>query len=445
MKIAVINGSPKGNNSITLQSILYLQKLYKDIDFDILNVGQLIKSIQKDPTECIQKINDADVLLFSYPVYTFLVPSQLHRFMEILQENKVSLKGKYASQLSTSKHFYDFTAHQFIEDYCVDMGMKYVKGLSADMDDLLTEKGQKECRDFFEYIMFCIKNDIYKLPNKAKISKLPKYTKQVDICARSNKYDIVIVTDCKVNDTSLLDMIDDFQNTIGNNVRIVNICEYPFRGGCLGCMQCASEGKCVYNDDFDTFLREKIQCADAIIYAFSITNHCFSSNFKKYDDRQFCNGHRSVTAGKPVGYLINGDYANEHNLRNIIEGRIEVGQNFSAGVATNLEEIKTMSAIMLYALDRKIVFPQNFLGVGGRKIFRDLVYVMRGIMKEDHKFYKETGIYDDLPNKQKKTMAKIKLAGKLINNKKLSKKMGNMMIKGMLMPYKKVLEKAEKE
>ena len=100
---------------------------------------------------------------------------------------------------------------------------------------------------------------------------------------------------------------------------------------------------------------------------------------------------------------------------------------------------------MLYALDRKIVFPQNFLGVGGRKIFRDLVYVMRGIMKADHKFYKETGIYDDLPNKQKKTMAKIKLAGKLISNKKLSKKMGDMMIKGMLMPYKKVLEKAGKE
>ena len=37
------------------------------------------------------------------------------------------------------------------------------------------------------------------------------------------------------------------------------------------------------------------------------------------------------------------------------------------------------------------------------KIFRDLIYVMcRGMMKADHKFYKEHGIYD-FPYKQKKS------------------------------------------
>ena len=28
--------------------------------------------------------------------------------------------------------------------------------------------------------------------------------------------------------------------------------------------------------------------------------------FKMFDDRQFCNGHRTVTMGKPVGYIIDG-------------------------------------------------------------------------------------------------------------------------------------------
>ena len=30
--------------------------------------------------------------------------------------------------------------------------------------------------------------------------------------------------------------------------------------------------------------------------------------FKCYDDRQFCNGHRTVTMGAPQGYLISGPY-----------------------------------------------------------------------------------------------------------------------------------------
>ena len=41
------------------------------------------------------------------------------------------------------------------------------------------------------------------------------------------------------------------------------------------------------------------------------------------------------------------------------------------------------------------------LGVYGMKIFRDLIYIMQGLMKADHKFYKEHGIYD-FPQKQKK-------------------------------------------
>lgn len=40
-----------------------------------------------------------------------------------------------------------------------------------------------------------------------------------------------------------------------------------------------------------------------------------------------------------------------------------------------------------------------FLGVGGMKIFRDLIWMMQGMMKADHQFYKEHGIYD-FPRKQ---------------------------------------------
>ena len=116
MKFAVINGSPKGRYSISLQSILFLEKVFPEHEFTVLHVGQKIKSFEKDFSEIKEVLEKAEALIFVYPVYTFLAPSQLHRFIELLQKHNVALSGKFATQLSTSKHFYDITAHKYIEE-----------------------------------------------------------------------------------------------------------------------------------------------------------------------------------------------------------------------------------------------------------------------------------------------------------------------------------------
>jgi len=36
--------------------------------------------------------------------------------------------------------------------------------------------------------------------------------------------------------------------------------------------------------------------------------------------------------------------------------------------------------------------PSTFLGVGGHKVFRDLVYENKGVMLADYKFYKEKNL-----------------------------------------------------
>ena len=170
--------------------------------------------------------------------------------------------------------------------------------------------------------------------------------------------------------------------------------------------------------------------------------------FKMYDDRQFCNGHRTVTMGAPVGYLVSGAYSKEENLRMIVEGRAQVGTNFLAGVATDEKEpnaeIDRMAETLAYAIEHKYVPPQNFYGVGGMKIFRDLIWLMQGMMKADHKFYKEHGQYD-FPQKKIGTMLKMQLVGALLASPKIKAKMGNAMNEGMLMPYKKLFEKLDKE
>ena len=161
MNILILNGAPAGENSITLQTMLYIQKYFPEQSYKQLNIGLKIKAIERDFTEAQTLLENADILVFSYPVYTFLVPSQLHRFIELMKDHGVQLEGKFATQISTSKHFYDTTAHEFIRENCADLQLKYIRGLSADMEDLLKKKGQKEALDFFRHVIWSVENDVF--------------------------------------------------------------------------------------------------------------------------------------------------------------------------------------------------------------------------------------------------------------------------------------------
>ncbi len=443
MEILVLNGSPKGKYSITLQTVRYLEKRYPCHSFNVVNVGSAIKSLEKDFSPVRDALQTADVLLFAYPVYTFVAPSQLHRLFELMKSFRLDLSGKYATQLSTSKHFYDVTAHKYVEENCYDLGLKYIRGLSADMDDILTAKGQQQAENFLEYLCWCVENDCYE-PFPAPAPEPKHLPVTVPECPEDKDGDVVIITDCRQEDTQLAAMIARFRAVLPRKTRVVNLWEYPFRGGCLGCFNCAVSGKCIYTDGFDEYLRNEIQTAQSMVYAFTIRDHSMGARFKMYDDRQFCNGHRTVTIGMPVGYLISGDYSRERNLQTIIEGRAQVGTNFLAGVATDEQDpdgaIDRLAANLEYALVHRYVPPQNFYGIGGMKIFRDLIYTMRGMMKADHKFFKSHGQYD-FPQKKKSTIFKMYLVGALLSNEKIKAKMGNKMNEGMLAPYDKLLEK----
>lgn len=443
MNILVLNGSPKGEYSITLQTVRYLEKRHPEITFTMLHVGQRIRSFEKDFAPAMEAIQAADALLFSYPVYTFIAPYQLHRFIELMKEHKAPAAGKYATQLSTSKHFYDVTAHRYIQDNAQEMGMKYVRGLSADMDDLLTERGRQEAEAFLARFLWNIEKGYCEpcLLSSANPRHLPV---TVPMTADKNKPgDVVIIADVRKGDDQLQNMIDRFRAVLPLKTRVVNLQDFPFKGGCLGCFNCATDGKCIYKDGFDTFLRENIQTAQAMIYAFTIRDHSPGSRFKLFNDRQFCNGHRTVTMGMPVGYLISGDYGVETNLQMIVEGRAQVGSNILAGVATDQENpdhaIDELAASLVYALENQPAQPQNFYGIGGMKIFRDLIYKMRGMMKADHRFYKAHGQYD-FPQKDKGTILKMYLVGALLSSPKIRSKMGNQMNEGMIGPYRKVVD-----
>ncbi|MBO4916155.1 MAG: NAD(P)H-dependent oxidoreductase [Oscillospiraceae bacterium] len=447
MNILVISGSPKGEESITLQTALYLECLHPEHSFRYIHAGRTYRSLERDFSPAARELDRADLLLFVYPVYTFLVPSQLHRFIELLKASGVEVRGKYATQLTTSKHFYDVTAHAFIRENCQDLGLRFINGLSADMEDLLHEKGRREAEAFFGFVTHCISLGLFEAPPAAlPPAERKPATPLTSVGAKSGR--IAIVADLAPDDDRLAAMIDRFRAASPLDTSLINLREFPFKGGCLSCFHCASDGKCVYTDGFEELLRSRIQTADAIVLAFTIRDHSMGSLFKTYDDRQFCNGHRSVTMGMPFGYIVSGDYSREANLRMVVEARAETGGNFLAGVATDEtdpdREIDALAQKLDYAVRNRYVQPANFYGVGGMKIFRDLIWQMQGLMREDHRFYKAHGQYD-FPQKRRGTMLAMYLVGAMASNPKLRDKMGGKMTEGMLMPYKSVIKKAKRK
>ena len=62
MNILVLNGSPKEENSITLQTLRYLEKKFHIENMQVLPVGQRIKALEKDFSPALEAIEKADLL-----------------------------------------------------------------------------------------------------------------------------------------------------------------------------------------------------------------------------------------------------------------------------------------------------------------------------------------------------------------------------------------------
>ena len=153
MKITVLNGSPKGELSVTIQSVAYLAKIYPQHEFNIIHIAQRIKRLETNQAvfnQVIDQVRASDAVLWSFPLYILIVHAHYKRFIELIFEcgAQAAFAGKYAASLSTSIHFFDHTAHNYIHAICDDLEMRFVDSFSPDMHDLLKEEGRQQLARF---------------------------------------------------------------------------------------------------------------------------------------------------------------------------------------------------------------------------------------------------------------------------------------------------------
>lgn len=87
------------------------------------------------------------------------VPYALMNLMEAILKhvNRYKLMETYVSQLTTSKHIFDITAHDYMETCFRDLGLNILSGHSADSEDLLCDQGQKELIAYMDHLVYQVK------------------------------------------------------------------------------------------------------------------------------------------------------------------------------------------------------------------------------------------------------------------------------------------------
>ena len=463
MKIIVLNGSPKGNESATMQYILYIQKKYPQHELKILNIAQQIKKLEKNEDkfkEIIEDVKNSDGIIWGFPLYVMLVPSQYKRFIELITErnNEDAFKDKYSAVLATSIHFYDHTAINYLNAICDDLEMKYVGFFSADMFDLMIRKQREQLILFAENFFYTIESN---LPTSKQNLPLNyhkfEYNPSLDI-NDEEKIDIedkkiLIVSDSTNENTNLGKMIERLKFCFYGEIKVINIYDLEIKGGCLGCVQCGYDNTCVYEDkDEFTEFWNSLKSYDIIIFAGVIKDRYLSSRWKLVFDRSFFNGHIPTLRGKQFGFIITGPLGQISNLRQILNAIPEFQESNLVDIITDeYQDSSKIDSLLLNFAKNLVLFsksgyikPHTFLTVGGMKIFRDAVYGrMRFVFQADHRFYEENGYYD-FPQDDERAKKMNDMFIPLTQNEKSRKKFYSMLASQMIKPLQDVVANPNK-
>lgn len=416
IKILVINGSPKGVHSLTLQHSLYMLGQEKDVEYKVLQAGEALSKIDFEQSwleAAIADIEWSDAIIWNTPVYTMLVPWQLIRLFQLIKEagrNSV-FKGKYATSMMTCFHYYDHLAEDWLRAMSEDRGMSYIEGRTADNMDMLKKTHRASMRFFMnDFVSTCCN----RFPVERKFMPLPETESprfiptQITASKDANsdfgvqKLRTVLLTDEIHKDSNLSRMIDVFMDAYPHTIEIIDINDFPYEAGCHGCLKCELVGDCDRKDGFQEFYMNLVNTCDVLIFGMNLEERYLKPIWKLFLDRTFSNGHRTSMMGKHTAYIVAGHLSKLPNVRQFLEGKDNVGRENSMCIIGDeyedsfyLESLLRNSAKRLsQAAMAKYQKSINFLGVGGIKIFRDLIYSMRGVVRDDHRFYKKNGLYD---------------------------------------------------
>lgn len=457
MKITVLNGSPKGDISVTVQYVKFIQKKYPQYEFSLINIAHDIARIEKDRQHfqsIIEEVKSSAGVMWAFPLYVFLVCSQYKRFIELIYENKVQavFRDKYTCALSTSIHFFDNTAHNYIRGICDDLDMKFTESFSADMDDLFNDESRRMLLKWAGEFLAAIENRSVAASAYAPltVSHFAYSPGKTDEKIDNTGLKIKLLADIEDERSNIARMVNRFAEAFKEKPDIIRYRDIDMKGGCLGCMQCAFDNICVYNDkdSFTEFFNSNMRDQDVTIFAGNIKDRYFSSRMKMFWDRAFFNGHIPTHTGKQMGFLVSGPLGQLANLQEIMQATAEMGGANLTGIVTDESSdskqidalLEDLAAKCVDNARQKYIKPVTFLGTGGHKIFRDAIWArLRFPFDADFRYYESHGLFD-FPQADSRYLEYSSQMIKMIEDPKMREMVRKMIKTEILKGYQKIVE-----
>ena len=412
-RILVIDGSPKGRKSITLKFVEYLQKMHPQTEFRFFHVAQDIRSYSQGPEawrELLDALHQSQGVIWSFPVYLFMAPASLMRFVELIGEwgLQEAFAGKYSCCVCTSIHFYDNLALDHLRGALEDLGMRYTGFFSAVQEDFFKLERRKALELF--YADFTAYQQQGWIPRRkfAPLPSAPALAYQPGPASAPVKLEgkkVAIVADLPAAGTNLAAMVRRLAGAFDGQVDVIDLSKLYIRGACLGCMKCAFDHNCTYadKDELKRVYETLLDPADIIVYAGALHGRYFSSTMKLLIERRFMRTHFPFMRGKQVALLVAGPLREASLLYDCFDADAQVSEAHFAGAESDEYPSSAALDAALDAFAARLARyaqegylpPDTFLGVGGRKVFRDEVWGRyRFLFQADHRYYKQIGFYD---------------------------------------------------
>jgi|GEM_PF-223416 len=462
MKMIVLGGSPKGEISVTMQYVHYLELKYPEIIFQKRFPAHDIRRLEKNEEafeQLIEDIRQADAILWAFPLYIFCVCSQYLRFLELVEERGAieAFAGKPAASLSTSIHFFDHIAHYYIKAVCEDWKLNFIAMHSPAMDDLVKAEGRQALERFFSFFLHLAGQ---KRPVCRQFPPVP--SQKPSYRSLSAPVNIHSMEACKITviadstEGSLGNMIERFASCFSDGVEIVDLNRIKMLSGCMGCLHCGPKNMCRYDktDEVRRIYEEKIHPADVLVIAGTIRGRWVSSLLKAFIDRGFFHTHQPFLTGKQVALFLDGSLTSNPVLYAGLSDYIACqGGSLIDTICDETEDcsfidgcIDTLAEKIDTAQEYSYRKSQTFPAIAGMNLFRDEVYMhLRMVFLGDHRFYHRNKIYKTLPHKRPLALLGYRLIGGIASLPPVQRKMVRNMQTFMLTPYKPVLAMAARE
>jgi hypothetical protein len=248
-----------------------------------------------------------------------------------------------------------------------------------------------------------------------------------------------------------------FAAAVEGETEIIDLESLGMKGGCLGCLRCASKNRCAYEDadPFTGIYRTRIATADILVFAGTTVDRGLSARWKAFFDRAFFNTHQRSLSGKQFVFLVDGPLSALANQREILAAFSEwQGSSIAAMISNEVSSSEELGALVDAAASRAVraaergkpaVRPATFLGVGGMKIFRDDIYSGLGVVfKADYRAYRREGLFD-FPQKNPLKLFGLRLLYWITSIPPIQRSLDSNWPRNMLLSFEPVVRKAEKK